>query len=413
MEGDTSCLACLFHSHHRCEAFVISTPSKPHRILFLSSLPLTLLLKHIATLLTTKMSSPSNKPAHPPPSPAPPQPPVEEATADEDALAMPTPANEESILADFDRFVLADYAISEPANARTAHSATSPADSLELLKRRYPSCDVDVLRDVLASCNNDERAALEFLGNAPESTVGDAQLAHRLQRRENQTALRHSRNDAVVSISRDVMEQMVSTLREIVVPALRAHFEELVLPDMCETSANVNYALREFQVSALLLPSENIVVKPSSDGASIRINIVNVVLELEVGRWSYESKGFVPVKDAGTARVTVHGLCVAIRLQPSRSHAGGNKLAIVDCEVTIDGVVRFKTRGAAADWAYNAMAVVLKPLVVSYIKEVIADTVKKALAVYLRQWSFPRSLDQDTVPAPPTTSSNQAPVTAE
>lgn len=338
---------------------------------------------------------------------------MEEATADEDALAMPTPADEEAILADFDRFVLADDAASEPTNAPTAPAVNPSADPLESLKGRYPSCDVDVLRNVLASCNNNEQAALEFLGKAPEATEGDAQLAHRLQRRENQAVMRHRRNDAPVTISQDVVEQMVSTLREIVVPALRAHFEDLVLPDMCETSANVVYALRNFQVSALLLPSENIVVKPSADGTSIRINIVNVILELEVGRWSYESKGFVPFKDAGTARVTVHGLCVAIRLQPSRSHAGGTKMAIADCEVSIVGVVRIKTRGAAADWAYNAMAVVLKPLVVSYIKEAIAHTVTEALNVHLMQWSFPRSSDQDTVSAPRTTSSNQAPVTAE
>lgn len=356
---------------------------------------------------------PHNSSANSPPAATPTQPPLEDATADEDALAMPTPSDGEALLADFDRFVLTDDSASQPSNTSSRHVVNHLADPLESLKTRYPTCDTDVLKGVLASCDNNEQAALQFLGDAPETTVGDADLARRLQRRESRATLRHRRNDAVVPVSTDIMEQMVSTLREIVVPALRAHFEELVLPDTCETSGNVIYALRDFQVSALCLPSENIAVKLSADGASVRINIVNVALELEVGTWSYESKGFVPVKDSGAACVTVHGLCVSIKLQPKWSYAGDTKMVIAGCDVTIDGVVRLKTRGAAANWAYNAMAVVLKPLVVSYIKEVVADNITKELASHLGQWSLTRSLDQDTVSAPPPASSNHAPVTAE
>ncbi|CDF39360.1 unnamed protein product [Chondrus crispus] len=202
---------------------------------------------------------------------------------------------------------------------------------------------------------------------------------------------------------------MVDTLREIVVPALRAHFEELVLPDTKDTSVGVEYELQRFQVSNLSLPPENIHVKPTTDGKLIRVSVVNTFLELEVGRWSYESKGFVPVKDAGTARVSVNGMSISVMLEPRWSHGGGTKVVIADCVVTIDGKVRFATEGAVADWAYKAITVVLKPLVVSYIKEAIADTVSKTLAFHLSQWAFSRSLDdqparaQRTEPQRPST----------
>lgn len=265
---------------------------------------------------------------------------------------------------------------------------------------RYPHCDRDVLRSVLSSVQGDERAAVGLLRDSQAPTAGDAELADRLQRREQRRAdmgdVTHTRNETVVPVNKGVMEQMVATLREIVVPALRAHFEELVLPDTRDESGGVEYELSEFQVSGLSLPPHNIVVKAAPDARSIRVNVVNIFLELEVGRWRYEGKGFVPLKDAGTARVTVHGMSVALTLEPRWSHAGGTKVVISDCTVTIDGVVRLKTQGAAADWAYNAIAVVLKPLVVSYVKEAVAVTVTKALAVHLSQWAFSRSLDEDS-----------------
>lgn len=342
-------------------------------------------------------------------------------------------SEEAALLADFDRY------ISTP-------STQPPSPTFVRLTARYPSCDKDVLREILTSVNNDQHAAIQLLDasqtvavdperdrqianrlhhaelrrphvrrstshttSASQSTASDAALAERLHRLElrrlseadpslddvHRMEQRHRRNDTVVPLNRSALDHMVATLREIVVPALRAHFEELVLPDTHSASAGVEYQLNAFQVSGLSLPPHNIVVKAASDGKTIRVNVVNVFLELEVGRWSYQSKGFVPVKDAGTARVSVNGMSVALTLEPRWSHAGGTKIVITDCLVTIDGKVRMNIQGAAADWAYNAIAVVLKPLIVSYVKEAIAETVTKALAVHLSQWAFSRSLDEE------------------
>lgn len=323
---------------------------------------------------------------------------------DEAALAMPTPTTttEAALLADFDRYM--------QVNPPNPSDLATPLDRLAAL---HPTLDRIALQEILTSCEDDEHAAKQLLEGSAASTQSDAALAEQLQRRENRRAQgssRHRRNDAPISLHKPVLDRMVSTLREIVVPALRAHFEELVLPNMSDTSAGVEYTLEDFQVSALSLPEDNISVKAAPDAQSIRVNVVNIYLELEVGKWSYEGKGLVPVKDKGTARVSVHGMSVALRLEPRWSHNGGTNVVITECDVTIDGVARFKTQGAAADWAYNAIAVVLKPIVVSYLKEAVADTVTKALAVHLRQWSFSRTLDEERPPAPP--ASSQSPVTA-
>lgn len=347
--------------------------------------------------------------------------------------AMSAPMDESELLADFDRYMRAESDASPRAEAGrsspapgapTPLDAAPPADppadppvdppALARLAARYAAFDRTALREVLASVGGDEAAAAALLEGAAPATAADAALAAQLQRREaRRAAPRHRRNDAPVPLDRPVLQQVVSTLREIVVPALRAHFEELVIPNMRDNSGTVEYALEDFHVSALALPEHNITVKAAPDAQSIRVHVVNIFLELEVGRWSYEGKGLLPVKDAGTARVSVHGMSVEIRLEPRWAYSGGTRVVITACDVTVDGVVRFKTQGAAADWAYNAIAVVLKPLVVSYIKEAVADTVTAALAVHLREWAFSRTLDdQNSRPAAAATNASQPPVTA-
>lgn len=324
---------------------------------------------------------------------------------DEAALAMTTPSTTEAaLIADFDRYIHVD------ADAQTP---------FQRLVARYPTFDPEVLREILTSCDGDEEAASGLLQDAAPLTDSDAALAKQLQRREKRRAQSSSRQSrpvptAPIKLESPAMEQMVSTLRETVVPALRAHFGELVFPDMHDTSAGIDYSLEKFQVAALSLPEDNISVKAATDGRSIRVTVVNVYLELEVGKWSYERKGLVPVKDTGTARVSIYGMSVSLQLQPRLFRNGSTKACISECNVVIDGVVRFKTKGATADWAYNAIAVVMKPLVVSYIKDAVSDTVTEALAAHLRLWVLASSAEKEKAAHDPETgSTSQLPGSSE
>lgn len=358
--------------------------------------------------------------------PLPSQPALRSSTVEEDSLTMDPSTDEEAqLLEHFNRYMSAEDdaspdptpdAAPEPANTPSPRASNPTSSSpLERLKTRYPNCDHDVLRDVLHSVEQDEEAATVLLGDSPvgnqsNHTQADGELALRLQRMETE---RHRRNDAIVPLRQESMRKMIATLREIVVPALRAHFQELVLPDKVETTGSVVYALKRSFVSALALPTDNIVVKAAPSGKAIMVNILNAFLEFEVEEWSYESKGYLSFKDSGQAKVVLHGLNVAIKLEPRWSYGGGTNVTVADCEVTVDGVVRFKTEGATATWAYNIMIMAFKPLVVSYIKEAIADTVTRALAVHLNQWAITRSLDEDSRPTLDTNATTQAPVVAE
>lgn len=279
-------------------------------------------------------------------------------------------------------------------------SAPPPHRSLlNKLLLRYPSLDEQVLTAVLASCDNDIDAASALIdADTDVSSADDARLAASLQQRENRRAARrHRRNNAVFPLQPFQMDSLVCTLRDIVIPALQAHFEELVLPDTTDQTASILYTLQHLQVTALSLP--NVAVRPASDRQSVFLSVLNAQLELHVGSWKYESRGIVPVNDAGQARLSVQGLTILLKLEPRWSHDGTARINISECNVTVDGVARFKTYGAKADWAYNAIALVLKPLVLSYVKEAIADSVSRALSMYLSQWSCSRALDASSASA--------------
>lgn len=360
-----------------------------------------------------------------------------ETSASDLPITVSLQDDEEAQLAHFDLFLQDDSNLPPSALAQTSnatprdsasidtHFTNSTNGHIDILANDYPSYDRDSIAAVLSSCDGDLNAARQMLNEStPSSTVSqprtsqrpsnttpavssalgnsndqdndtssDATLAIFLQRQEASVMSRRRRIDVVVPLHEAAMTRLISSLREIVVPALKAHFSELVLPDSHETSGSFKYELSRLQVAALSLPADNVSVRPAADNRSVLVSVVDAHLELEVGHWSYETQTLVPIRDSGSARAAVHGLCVAIRLVPRRAHSGGTRIRIEQCDVTVDGVVRFKVQGAAADWAYNTIAVLFKPWVVSYVKDAVADAVQHALSVHLRQLEIASRLD--------------------
>ena len=351
-------------------------------------------------------------------------------------------SDEAALLADFDRYIQSDVPLevtfplrsSSPTSPTTPTSTSTstsnglpplpkpPSNAITTLKSRFSKTDFDSLSAVLTACNGDIEAATTILiRSGATCTDTDEQIARQLQRRESQNTNadssptpRHRRNDAPIPLSKSKTLRLVTTLREIVVPSLRAHFEDLSLPNTTESSSSFQYSFDKVQIINLSMPLDNVGVKPAADGQAIYINIFNIYLELEIGKWSYQRNGIWPVKDSGRARVSVHRMNISLTLEPRWSHAGGTKIVITDCTVTVDGPARFKTYGAAADWAYNAIALILKPIVVSYLKEAVADSVTEALGIHLRQLAFAYSLDEPSQqPSHHTNTSTSIVTTAE
>lgn len=184
-----------------------------------------------------------------------------------------------------------------------------------------------------------------------------------------------------------VRRHVAGQLREVVVPALRAQFEEVVFGDYEEKGEGYAFCLKDVAVGGLAISDDCVLVGAVAGGW--RVHVVNGFLELDVGEWRYRSNRLFGFDDGGGARVVVHGLSAAAMLMP-RSCAGapgGLCIDVTDVEVTFEGAFRVRTFGTSADWVYNAAAAVLKPLTASYVKTVIADSITTALKSQLSGWA--------------------------
>jgi hypothetical protein len=101
------------------------------------------------------------------------------------------------------------------------------------------------------------------------------------------------------------------------------------------------------------------------------------------------------LKDTGSARISVNGLTASAMLIPRAAPSDTIVVDVGEVEVAIEGPCRLRTEGSTADWAYNAAAVILKPLIVSYVKDAIRGVVETSLALQLRGWTA------WSAPAPP------------
>lgn len=316
--------------------------------------------------------------------------------------------DDEAELANFDMYLNThDHT---PSNQPTGLPPPS-STNLQLLQNSFPSHDVEALSAVLVACDDDMKSARRLLQHSntkatppPPSkddtnTSSDLAIARYLQRQESILAKQRNREaradvpPARAGVPPHVIQTTVNTLKEIVVPALRAHFSELVLPDTVQVESSVQgqdqgqtsaataieYELRNVQVAALTIPQENVSVRAAVDRRAIFLHVLVANVDLEVGSWRYRTR---VASDAGRARASLHSLHIDMTLTATGSSW---QFDVESCEVSVDGPVRFKTLGAAADWAYNALAVVFKPLLVSYVKQSVADAVRKAFRGVLTQ----------------------------
>lgn len=291
-------------------------------------------------------------------------------TIDDDALL------EEEVLSD----------LRAPAPSRVDAKAVATLADL------FPQQERSVLeRAVAAHPGNLDAAASMVAGGGAEAAAraeleaADERLALTLQAEE--TAARNLRPPAraATAPTAQSLASVVDVLRDIVVPSLHERFKQLAFADVSEEAGAVRYSLRDVRVVALALPADQIVVRVVDGG--VRVQLINMFLQIAVERWRYESTGFLSWSDAGALETSVAGLGATADLSVRQSAGGAVSLAVRDVSVAVEGAVRIRAQGTAADWAYNTMAAVCKPLIVSYVKETIEDQLRASLTDELRNWN--------------------------
>lgn len=337
----------------------------------------------------------------------------EYALLEEDVLADTTgPAGAKAAAVDALSELFPDRARSELGRAFVAHSGDLEAAASALASGPIP--DTDLQMDPQTSTAGDAALAASL------AAENDVRLARRLAAREaareqrrqstqstqnGQITRRPRGHSGTFRATSGELARAVGVLRDVVVPAVHARLKGLTFGDVSSEAQGVRYSLRDVCVVALSLPADHVTVRAS--GGLVEVHLVHMLVSVSAGRFAYES-AVLPISDEGALDASVAGLTAVATLRPARTTAGA--IALVcgarDVAVHVGGAVRVRARGTAADWVYNAVAALCKPLVVSYVKDTVARTLRAALLDELRDFQyFP-----DPTPTPTATPTPEAAV---
>lgn len=287
-----------------------------------------------------------------------------------------------------------------PSPAPPAPAPTTTPFSL--LSEVFPHHSARAIRAALTAHGGDPSAAASQLAAARPAAArrprpaAAAARAHRAFVAENavQTANARRPRAAAPALAPAARAEVVAALRAQVVPALRGHFSALAFADYEDVQPGYVFELRDVAVAALRVPDDAILVGAVAGG--FRVHVLGGFLDLDVGAWRYSSTRLFGFDDGGAARVTAQDMTASAMLVPRVSGPNRVALDLTDVDVSFDGPFRLRAAGTSADWAYNAAAALLKPLVVAYVRAAVSAVVRDAVAAQLRGWTA-----WEAPPAPP------------
>ncbi len=269
--------------------------------------------------------------------------------------------------------------------------AAKKAAALATLRELFPNRpDAELSRAVTEHKGNLDAAAASLA----QCTEADEQLARSLQAAESDERYARSLHASQERRARPpfrpttaVLSEAVAMVRDVVVPSVHQRLKSLSFSNVTQQpSPTMRYSLRDVGVVALSLPADNVTVR--AGGGVIRVHLVNMYVSISVGAFSYESTGLLPWNDTGALDASVAGLTAVATLRPGRTTSGAVALTVRDIRITVDGAVRVRTRGSSADWAYNTLAAMCKPFIVSYIKESVEQQLRTSLQNELRDYVY-------------------------
>lgn len=279
----------------------------------------------------------------------------------------------------------------EDVLADTTGPAAKKAQALSTLRELFPNRDDQALSRAFTEHKGNLDAAAASLAQCTEA---DEQLARQLQAAESDERYARSLQAAQTRPTRipsrtpdSVLAEAVTMVRDIMVPAVHQRLKSLSFSNVTQQpSPTMRYSLRDVAVVALSLPSDNVTVRASA--GVIRVHLVNMFVSISAGSFSYESSGMLPWSETGALDASVAGLTAVATLRPGRTTSGAVALTVRDIRITVDGAVRVRVRGTSADWAYNTLAAMCKPFIVSYIKESVEAQLRTSLQNELRDYVY-------------------------
>lgn len=283
----------------------------------------------------------------------------------------------------------------------------SAAESLVLLKDMFPTYDDEVLRTVLADCNNNAERATDLLLNM-ESGANDEMLARQIAQNEygggygsvgfgntdfvpapmaRQQAAPVRRNDdfahsvQIENLDSAVITEVLNGVKGGIIPIMLKQLSAMNIPSISEQidtgkMGTVSVAVEQIKVAEAHVPEENVAIKV--DKTQIVITVKDISAKLEEFKWSYEKHAFPKMKDSGNANASIEDTEIQADLTIGMDNFGNPNITVSKCSVKI-GKLDMKISGTMASFFYNTVLALFKKTIKQSLEQSLSQLITESV----------------------------------
>lgn len=245
-------------------------------------------------------------------------------------------------------------------------------DTLVAIFAHRPALSAPYLEHILAAHAGDVHRACNFILTLPEADIhhASAPFRHDLQPHGLNLADTESANS------------LIANIKDIAIPALKAHLAGLRFPDLCAETDRVKYSLAGLVLDAIRLQPHHVAVSVT-EARQIHVVATDVAIAVDVEQWAYRLR-LPPIRDAGRAHFDFTGVNADVLLtmdEPTGS------LSVSNCTCNIAGAISFRAADARLSWLYNAVAPMVKNACKPALEATLTHAIRDGLDQQLSDWA--------------------------
>lgn len=252
--------------------------------------------------------------------------------------------------------------------------STSDVETLLSIFAHRPGLSAPYLQHILTAHAGDLHRACDYILTLSDRDIAHANVSPAVQRNHHPSTvdLADSENAA----------RLIENLKDIAIPALKAHLDGLRFPDLCGETERVKYSLAGLVLDTIKLQPSNVDVSVE-EGRQVHVIARDVAISVDVDHWAYRLR-LPPIRDAGRAHFEVAGVAADVLLAVDQRTG---VLSVDRCSCSITGAISFRAADARLSWVYNTVAPMLKNACRPALEATLTHAIRDGLDQQLSDWA--------------------------
>ncbi len=242
----------------------------------------------------------------------------------------------------------------------------------------FPQWPQSVVKQVLQAHAGNLNLACNFLLAAAEPESGQPEPPHDQPARYLPPSPYVEEVDV---IDAETLHQLVTNLKEIVVPALQTQLCTAQIPDISGAADKVTYSLSGVSVDTINIPMHSVNTDVLIDDRRVKILAKDIDVSISIRNWAYQRGRFL--RDSGSATASFNGIRAAVTLTVDDDDGS---LTVDNCECTIEGAVNLRFNESRVSWVYNFLALLLRNPLKNALQTALTEAMRENINSQVQDW---------------------------